>query len=215
MDRSRFLWLSLIVLIVCGCGFTSSNTMQGFNIFPDSVFKYHNKRFILDDSLNVDYDKKSTNFKLHKLSTTDRQLLTDPLLGSTSLYGAYFYSKQNRTKKITPILILVNADDYQSVVLFAVSDEKKVVSHLELTTDACDVLEQTEKKEIVGCHQRDSEFLNDSTIRVTDLKILLDDYDKKDQVTTTDSLSILYRISSAGKIVQVQKDSVRYIKGKP
>jgi hypothetical protein len=201
----------LSIVIATGCSFTSSQKVQS-DLYPDSLFKYHSKKMILDDSLNLDYSKESMSFKLHKLSDKDRIFLTDTVLGHGSLYGAYFYSKQNKLKELLPILVLANADDYQSVILFIISNERKVTGYMQLTADACDVLTQTEDKEIVGCHQRDSQFLNDSTFRVTDLEIVIDGYGKEDAITTTDSVTLDYRITSLGLINQMQKDSVRIIK---
>ena len=201
------------VLIINSCNPSSSESTSK-DFYSDSVFKYHNKKFVFDDSLNIDYDKDAMEFKLTKLNSKDREILTDPIFGSDFPYGAYFYSKQNKIEKLTPILVLVNADDYQSIILFIISAEAKVTGHLELTDDACDVVEQTDKKEIIGCRQRDSEFLNDSTIRVTSLTKIIDGYGKDDETTTTDSLSIDYKISAFGKINQIRKDSLRYTKMK-
>jgi hypothetical protein len=209
----KILAISIVcsVIIINSCTLKSSE-ITSKDLYPDGVFKYGNKKFVLDDSLNKDYDKDAVEFKLPKLNSKDRELLTDPIFGSDFPYGAYFYSKQNKIEGLTPILVLVNADDYQSIILFVLSSESKVTDHLELTDDACDVVEQTDQKEIIGCHKRDSQFLNDSTIRITDLKILIDGYGKDDAITTTDSLSIDYRVSLSGLINQIQKDSVRYIK---
>jgi hypothetical protein len=197
-------------LLIC-CGSMHS---ERFEVYPDNIFKYHNKRFITDDSLSMDYNKVSRGFNLNKLTVKDRGALTDQILGVNNLYNAYFYSKQNKIDNLTPILILADADDYQSVILFVVSNEGKVINYLELTNDACDVLEQIEEKEIVGCRQRDSEFLNDSTIRVKDLRHRIDGYKDENGLTTTDSLTTDYRITSKGLIKAIKKDSAHYVRNK-
>lgn len=211
----RKIYLLLIVFITIQSTSCSTRRENGSNsIFPDSLFKYANKKFVVDDSLNKDYNINSRRFDLQSLSSKERQLITDPFFGTNSMYAAYFYSTQNSVKGITPILVLVSADDYLSVNLFLISGDAKVTSRIELTAGSCDVVNQTDKTEIVGCHQRDSRFLNDSTIRITDLNTTVDGYGKKDAITTTDSISMDYRIDISGLLKEIRRDSVRYISSK-
>ncbi|NOT76901.1 MAG: hypothetical protein HOP08_18410 [Cyclobacteriaceae bacterium] len=170
-------------------------------------------RIISNDSLGKDYNRQAIQFKLRRLSPSDKIELTDSFFGKSLPYDAYFYSKQSAVNQSTPILVLANADDYQSVIMFVMSS-KQVLDRLELTLHSCDAVSQGNGKEVVNCHDRYSKFLNDSTIQLTDLKISINDYEKIDEITTMDSLSIDYRITSEGKIVQVKKDSIRSVKKK-
>jgi hypothetical protein len=59
-----------------------------------------------------------------------------------------------------------------------------------LTQSIGDAVDQKDGTQTINEFERYSEFLSDSTIRVTDLKTVIDKYEKEDQITTTDSLSI-------------------------
>jgi hypothetical protein len=207
-------YVAVLLLAVC-CSFSPVKDRQLTKktevILPDSVFKYFKKKHVNEKDVSPDYDAAKQEYKLVALTSQQRIFLTDKVLGARP-YGAYFFSKQAKVKDIQPILIYTYADDYSSVLLFNLSKDDEAIDHLELTASICDVIDQTEEKEVVGCHERYSEFLNDSTVRMTDLKIIIDGYGKKGEFTTTDSLITDYRIAYTGKILQLKKDSIRYSK---
>lgn len=201
-----------IVSLICCGSISSDRTSEGPDAYPDSLFRYHSIKYVADDSIGRSYDKGKRKFILKTLNASDRKLLTNPILGRESLYNAYYYSKQKKIRDLLPILVLADADDYRSVILFVLSDKSEVKNYIELTQSKGDVIDQRDGREIVGVHERYSEFLNDSTVRVTDLKGVIDGYGNEDAVTTTDSVTVDYRITHKGIINQIRKDSIRNIK---
>jgi hypothetical protein len=211
MIRSILLFLFTIVASSSCDSISSSNSHLSKDPYPDSLFKYHHLKTISNDSLGKDYNKDAIKFDLTELDGQNRTDLTDSIFGRSLPYGAYFYSRQHPVNRNAPILILVEADDYQSVIMLTVSG-KKVLDKIELALHTCDAVSQSNGSETVSCRERYSKFLNDSIIHITDLMIRIDNYGKRIESTVTDSLSMDYAIKNTGKVVQMKKDSVRNIK---
>jgi hypothetical protein len=207
----RLLIILISVFTFC-CSVKKNTTLQDNEEIPENVFKYISIVVVKNENLSVDYDAEKRKYSLSPLSDSQMTLLTDPFFGEQRLYNAYFYSKQNNIGEIRPILVYLDRDENSTVVLFSLSKNNEVIDHIELTGESSDFDGEDENNPVLKTYERYSEFLNDSSIRISEISSLIERYGLDTEITQMDSLAIEYRIRGNGRIEQISRDSSRNVR---
>ena len=125
-------------------------------------------------------------------------------------YNAYFYSLQKKIDDILPVVIYTTTGEYNSLYLLTLGDSGELIDYLRLTRYNCDVIDQDDIKEVVGCINERTN-INGREINVIRVKSKIFNYTDaiKHEI---DSVNLRYVIKNTGKIEKVRQDSIHYKK---
>jgi hypothetical protein len=227
MTTIKLLAIIEIVSFFAGCSikkeskdFVRSDTAKASSIVAvenvliptDSSFRFFNLKKIPIENSKM---RKGT-----ELNDIQRKRWTDKfdfLKKIKPLYGAEFYSSQNKIGNVQPMIIEVLADDYSPFCLLTITSRGEVIDYLEIAGGFCaGPYDDKKTGETVWCDEKSAEFINDSTFTVSLQKSRSKDKDitnpDEDAPRTVDSLSFKYKITIEGKMQELKRDSFRVVK---
>jgi hypothetical protein len=165
------------------------------------------------DNSKINHLIKDGEIQLNNLSEKQKQLTTDklkPLLDYIPNYNAYFYSLQKKIDDILPVVIYTTTGEYNSLYLLTLGNSGELIDYLRLTKYNCDVIDQDDIKEVVGCIKERSD-INDREINV--IKVKSKKFNYTDSIRyEIDSINLWYVIRNSGKIEKVKQDSIHFKK---
>jgi hypothetical protein len=216
--KSIFLYI-LIVISASTCQTRTKATSKKDSDTSSSISVILNKknyRFMNEqyfDISKINHLLKDGEVQLNILNEEQKQLSTDklkPLEGFIPNYNAYFYSIQNKIDDILPVVIYTSSGEYSSLYLLTFGDSGELIDYLRLTRYNCDVIDQDDRKEVVGCISEMSS-IDDGDINI--IKVKSREFNYTDSIIyEIDSINLYYKIINTGKIKKVKQDSVHYKK---
>jgi hypothetical protein len=189
---------------------TGQDTIDVFGIPSNDQFIYYNKQSF-DFGNNERSEKYVAESQRHKLVGLVRgqyKEWTDqiyPLTTIPSMYAAFLYSKQICIEKIQPIVLLVEADDYEALQMILLKENGSMSDHLEVAGGI-----MGDNNWIIWDNYKRCRYLNLSTLQIYENKLRTKD--RLASTMTIDSLVFEYKITADGKFQLTKKDSIRIFK---
>lgn len=197
----------------------SSSLVKGkfrWHEIPDSMDKYH-PRLYKDSTKKVLIHRLNTNQM--KLFFTSKAFAwpphTDNLDDLVITSTLYLIAKQPKIGDLTPIIILIIAEDYNELIYVLMNKEDKPVATLSLGGEICFGPETTTDTFVTMCPYRVSMIKqNNISSYVLHISYIVHpaDYEKTNFVhsLTIDSITYKTSVNTNGKIQTVRLDSTRY-----
>ncbi|MFT7034938.1 MAG: hypothetical protein ACJA2S_003458 [Cyclobacteriaceae bacterium] len=209
--KKKIIFPLLIVLLLSGCTRAQkekSEVKESIELLdlPDSLFKY--KVVTEFNGIGNDYDSNLQKVLLTPLNEHYREDITNKIMGNKQFYGAYFYSKQNKTSEYQSFVLYIDSDAMSSLVLVLLNNDGNIVN-MQLTDGQCDLLNQTDDLEIIGCQSKRSIF-NEAQLQVIGINSIEKDFGTH-SVIERDSTTSIYNITKEGKFALNSRDSVRVV----
>jgi hypothetical protein len=194
------------------------NNKQADNfVLPDSLFAMQNListaalSNIYYDSLGNVYADSTKKIRFKELSGDQVMSFLQGIDFDSSYLRytkAHFIARQNPIGDYTPIVVLVNADDYSALQFVLLDKYFKPVAHYCLHGGFCAGPEADDGKIMEYCPEKQS-VINGDEIRSYVLHIFVSD-DTTVSPATIDSINYMSKVVPTGKIETRQVDSVSY-----
>lgn len=217
----NLLLLLLPLVLFSACSNNENQQTSSGEVFPDSLFVYHN----LSDTRSVNHfyyaseyasgmyvdSTKKQQFKV--IDSTTLKRLVGPFLGIDTNYVAqymtgHYISKQDKIFDLTPIIILVEGDDFQALEYILTDDKGKAISLYTLRGGECGGPIPVNDSIQTFCPVRNM-TLNGSTFKGYELHIY-ENINRENAPCEIDSILNTTTFDAHGYFNTIRTDSIHY-----
>ena len=226
MKKYIYILIAVIILVGIYFIFRSHNAIKGSEVnmdsvkidLSDNVFMLRNIKSTLElKNLYWDeddaYSNKYKGHKFTKLDSLQKLKFIAPFMKDvgpewvSSNMRAYLLAKQNKIGDLTPIIINLEGDDYNSIMLILIDSNNKPVSNLVLTGgESAGPLDETDSTVTYNSDQ--NAYLHGNEITSYTV-VVCQSTDTIPKPSIIDSMTYHSFIKSTGEIVTQRIESVR------